>query len=107
MGKMRDPWHREIKKMLAEFKITPAPLIIDLDQRRDHRTFIPLVARILGTDELPQLVLDGKPVGSYHEILELREKGEFASVLEDQGLLVTDAKKKKKGIKERERLEVS
>lgn len=107
MGKMRDPWHREVKRMLAEYKITPAPLIIDVDQRRDHRTFIPLVARILGTEELPQLVLDGKPIGSYHQVLEMKENDTFASLLEEQGMLVSEAKKKKKGVKERERLEVS
>ena len=107
LGKMRDPWHREMKQILSEFKITPAPLVIDIDQRRDHRVFIPLLARVLGNYELPQLLLHGKPLGSYHELVELKEKGKFASILEDGNVLVQNVKKKKKGVKERERIEVS
>lgn len=26
-------WHREIKKLLSSYKIRPAPLVIDVDQR--------------------------------------------------------------------------
>jgi hypothetical protein len=106
MGKMRDPWHREIKKMLADYKITPSPLIIDVDQRRDHLLFIPLISRLLGTTELPQLLLQGKSVGSYHEVLEMRDKGTFRETLESSGAVtVRDAKKKKKGVKEEQRVE--
>ena len=42
-------------------------------QRRDHRVFIPLLERLLGTAELPQLVIKGNVLGSYHEILDMRE----------------------------------
>lgn len=107
VGKMRDPWYREIKKMLAEYKITPAPLTIDVDQRRDHRTFIPLLARLLGTEELPQLLLKGESLGSYHDVASLQGTGELAKTLEAGGLVVREQKKKKKGVKERERIEVS
>ncbi|ORY27169.1 hypothetical protein BCR39DRAFT_538708 [Naematelia encephala] len=106
LGKMRDPWQREVKKMLAEYKITPAPLVIDVDQRRDHGVFIPLLQRLLGTRELPQLLLQGHSLGSYHEVLEMREKGTLRQVLESSGAVsVRDAKKKKKGVRERERIE--
>lgn len=105
-GKMRDPYYREIKKVLAEYKITPAPLVIDVDQRRDHRTFIPLLARLLDSEQLPQLVLKGHSLGSYHEVLSLQDKGELTTALEQGGLVVREQKKKKKGVKERERIEV-
>ncbi len=110
MGKMRDPWLREIRKMLAEFKITPAPLVIDVDQRRDESTFIPLINRRMGSAELPQLLLQGKSLGSYHDVLALGDAGTFRSTVEASGAVsVRDAKKKKKkkkkGIKERERIE--
>lgn len=105
-GKMRDPWHREIKRILAEQKIHPAPLVIDVDQRRDHLIFMPLVSRLLGTQSLPQLVLEGKTLGSYHEILAMKEQGTLRKTLESTGAVaVTEIKKKKKGVKERERLE--
>ena len=105
-GKMRDPWYREIKAMLGDYKIIPAPLIVDVDQRRDHATFIPLLARLLGTAELPQLLLQGKSLGSYHQILALRDDGTFSHTLELSGAVsVRDALKKKKGSKEKERIE--
>jgi hypothetical protein len=105
-GKMRDPWHREIQKVLAEFKITPSPLIVDIDQRRDHLLFIPLLARIFGSDELPQLTLAGESLGSYHDVLELRDSGKLRTALEASGhVSIRDIKKKKKGAKERERLD--
>ena len=107
MGKMRDPWLREVKKMLAEYVITPTPLIIDVDQRPDHLTFIPLMARLLGSSELPQLLLQGVALGSYHEVLDMRDAGKFRSTLEASGAVsvrLRDAKKKK-GVKERERIE--
>lgn len=106
-GKMRDPWYREVQKTLAAYKITPAPLVVDVDQRRDQSVFIPLLARLLDTEELPQLLLKGTSLGSYHDILALQDKGELAATLEAGGLVVRDQKKKKKGVKERERIEVS
>lgn len=105
-GKMRDPWHREVKKVLAEYKITPAPLVVDVDQRRDHLLFIPLLARLLKTDELPQMLLLGQSLGSYHDILSLKKSGKLRETLENSGhVAIRDVKKKKKGVKERERLE--
>lgn len=104
-GKMRDPWHREVKKMLAEYKIVPAPLVIELDQRPDSGVFAPLLARLLGTNELPQLTLFGKSLGSYHDVLNLREKGKLKSTLEAGGLSVKAAKKNKKRVRETEREE--
>jgi hypothetical protein len=103
---MRDPWHREIQKVLAEFKITPSPLIVDIDQRRDHLLFIPLLARIFGDSELPQLTLAGESLGTYHDVLELKDSGKLRATLEASGLVsIRDIKKKKKGSKERERLD--
>jgi hypothetical protein len=105
-GKMRDPWHREIQKVLAEYKITPSPLIVDIDQRRDHLLFTPLLARLFDSPELPQLALAGESLGSYHEILDLKDSGKLRSTLEASGLVsIREIKKKKKGSKERERLD--
>ncbi|WVQ98786.1 hypothetical protein IAU59_005917 [Kwoniella sp. CBS 9459] len=106
VGKMRDPWHREIKRMLADYRIIPAPLIIDIDQRRDHSTMIPLLARLLGTSELPQLLLQGKSLGSYHDLLDLRDQGMLTEAFEESGAVsMRQLKKKKKGLKEKERIE--
>ncbi|WVW83025.1 hypothetical protein I302_105041 [Kwoniella bestiolae CBS 10118] len=109
IGKMRDPYHREIKRILSEYRISPAPLIIDVDQRRDHQIFIPLLSRLLSTSEedLPQLVLKGNSLGSYHDILSLRDRGELKEIFENSGSIQIreNQKKKRKGLKEKERIE--
>ncbi|WWD10087.1 hypothetical protein V865_008220 [Kwoniella europaea PYCC6329] len=111
IGKMRDPYHREIKRILSEYKISPSPLMIDVDQRRDHQVIIPLFTRLLGIEsekDLPQLVLQGKTLGSYHAILDLRDKGELKEVIEKSGSIQireVGGKKKRKGLKEKERIE--
>ena len=105
-GRMRDPWHREVQKMLAEYRITPAPLIIDVDQRRDQSVIVPLLARIFGTDELPQLVIKGQVIGSYHEMLDAHDGGKLVKTLEEiGGVSVQSIRKRVKGVKERERVE--
>lgn len=106
-GKMRDPWHREIQKILAEYKITPSPLIVDVDQRRDHLLMTPLLARLFGGNtDLPQMTLAGESLGSYHDILEMKDSGKLRSTLEASGLVsIREIKKVKKGAKERERLD--
>jgi hypothetical protein len=103
---MRDPFHREIQKVLAEYKITPSPLIVDVDQRRDHLLFIPLLARLFGNSDLPQLTLAGDLVGSYHDVLEMKDAGTLRTKLEASGLVrIREIKKVKKGARERERLD--
>ena len=92
--------------MLAEYRITPSPLIVDIDQRRDWHTFEAVLDRLLEVDELPQLVVRGNVIGSYHHLLDLRDKGKLASTLEEQGgITLIDAVRRKKGLKEKERLE--
>ena len=105
-GRMRDPWHREIRAILSEYKITPAPLLVDVDQRRDHHVFHGILSRLFGTQELPLLILNGVSVGTYHDVLALREAGTLKSRLEANGSVsLRNAKKKKKGVRERERKE--
>ncbi|OXG31552.1 glutathione transferase [Cryptococcus neoformans Ze90-1] len=104
-GRMRDPHYREIKRLLSEVKITPAPLIVEVDQRKDRNVFIPTVARLLG-DELPVITLQGKRLGGYKEIMAMHEAGTLNDRLQKGGaVLVREIKKKMKGIKEQERIE--
>lgn len=104
-GRMRDPHHRAIKRLLSEVKITPAPLVIEVDQRKDRKVFIPTVARLLG-DELPVITLQGKRLGGYKEIMAMHEAGTLNDRLQKDGaVLVREIKKKMKGIKEQERIE--
>ncbi|ORX39927.1 hypothetical protein BD324DRAFT_615560 [Kockovaella imperatae] len=103
-GKMRDPWHREIRKILHSYRIYPEPLIVDVDQRRDHHVFVPLLQRLLDTPDLPQVLIRGQVIGSYHEILAMKDSETLVPTLEGYGLSVRDLKKRK-GVRERERVE--
>ncbi|TYJ55378.1 hypothetical protein B9479_003881 [Cryptococcus floricola] len=105
-GKMRDPRYRKLKNLLSQVKISPPPLVIEVDQRRDQTVFIPTIARLLGTDDLPQITLQGKPFGSYEELVEMHTAGTLFSQIEATGAVeVKQLKKKSKGQRERERLE--
>ncbi|WVQ71734.1 hypothetical protein IAR50_001275 [Cryptococcus sp. DSM 104548] len=104
-GKMRDPKHRALKHVLAGVKMSPPPLVVEVDQRRDQGVFIPTLARLLGNDELPQITLQGKPLGSYEQVMEMHEQGKLFEALEGGGVEVRELKKKSRGQKERERLE--
>ena len=105
-GRLRDPRHFEIKKILAHLRITPTPLVVDVDQRRDHEVFIPVLARLLGTPELPQVLLQGEKLMSHTDILAADDDDTLIGTLQDAGLTVS-RKRKIKGAKEWERLEVS
>jgi hypothetical protein len=98
MGRMRDPWNIEVVRMLDEYKISPKPLIIDVDQRRDHILFIPVVARLLETDELPQLLLQGQRLGSAQELVGMDEAELKAKLTSTHALTMRRlSKKEKKG----------
>ncbi|WVO13936.1 hypothetical protein L204_101561 [Cryptococcus depauperatus] len=104
-GRMRDPRYREIKSILSKVKITPPLLTIEVDQRRDHKVFIPTIARLLGTFELPQLTLEGKVIGNYKEIMSLHTSGALNDKLQENGSVLVKELKKKKSFWERERME--
>ncbi|ODO10777.1 hypothetical protein I350_01375 [Cryptococcus amylolentus CBS 6273] len=105
-GKMRDPRYRKLKSLLSQVKISPPPLVIEVDQRRDQTVFIPTIARLLGTDDLPQITLQGKSLGSYEELVEMHTAGTLFSQIEATGAVeVKQLKKKSRGERERERLE--
>ncbi|ODN83202.1 hypothetical protein L202_01389 [Cryptococcus amylolentus CBS 6039] len=105
-GKMRDPRYRKLKSLLSQVKISPPPLVIEVDQRRDQTVFIPTIARLLGTDDLPQITLQGKSLGSYEELVEMHTAGTLFSQIEATGAVeVKQLKKKSRGEREKERLE--
>lgn len=95
-GRMRDPHHREMMKMLSQYKIDPPPLIVEVDQRADAETLIPLLARLLGSPQLPQLVLGGTAAGSYKEAQKALDDKTFKQWIARSGADITEKKIKKK-----------
>lgn len=95
-GKMRDPQHREIMKMLSQYKIDPPPLVVEVDQRADADYLIPTLARLLGTKQLPQVVLNGHAAGGYKAIQAAFDGKDFKELIATSGAEVTEKKTKKK-----------
>ncbi|KAF8973018.1 hypothetical protein BDZ97DRAFT_1900855 [Flammula alnicola] len=86
---------REIKSMLAELYLRPAPTIIDVDVRDDAEILMPMLRRLTSFPELPVLLIGGKPVGSLEEVNALHKSGELQKMITEAGSLIDGAKKKK------------
>ncbi|KAL1406883.1 hypothetical protein Q8F55_006292 [Vanrija albida] len=108
-GRLRDPFHRELRRILNSYKIVPAPLFVDVDQRRDAANFVPTLERLLGSSDFPQLVVKGKTLASFQKLVGLHDDDELAAALEKaggSGVSVRRGKTNKKGRKELERQEL-
>ena len=66
---------------------------------------IPLLARLFDSPTLPQLVISLDPLGSYNEIMQLRDSGDFAAAIAASGASIAETTYRKKGSKERQRVE--
>lgn len=99
-GKLRDPVHRELVSLLEEYRIQPPPLIVDVDERRDSTVFIPTIHRLLQTDSLPHLLMQGKLVAPAADLLNMDAKT-FKAALENDAVTVRPLTKKEKGRKEK------
>lgn len=107
VGRMRDPKHRDIIRTMSMYTSNPPPLIIEVDQRQDAETLVPLLGRLLGKDELPQVVVMGAAAGGHAAIQKLQDDGELKAYFAKLGVDMKDKKMKKKPkyIKDAERRE--
>ncbi|KAI0630429.1 hypothetical protein C8Q77DRAFT_1063733 [Trametes polyzona] len=94
-SKVHSPVSREIKQILADLYLRPAPTIVDVDQRPDENVLVPLLYRLTSTQELPILLIGGRTVGSPKEIRYLAAKGELQRAITEAGGVVDGARKKK------------
>lgn len=107
IGKMRDPYHREVLKVMSHYVTNPPPLIIEVDQRRDAATLVPILSRLLDVDTFPQIVVNGRSIGGYKEIVKYQEDKTIKEYFGSKGIEMKDKKKKKiKYIKDSERREM-
>ncbi|RSH80418.1 uncharacterized protein EHS24_008996 [Apiotrichum porosum] len=105
LGRLRDPWQGEMMKLLEHYKISPEPLIIDVDLRKDHEQFIPTLERLLDSSDLPQLLLLGKPLGNVRDILAWEDAEFKSTVMASDAVSVRSLTKKDKHRREKERQE--
>lgn len=86
---------RELKSILANMYLEPAPTIIDIDVRDDADVLKPILARLTSSRVLPILLVNGNPVGSIEDIRELVKSGELQKMIEAAGAVINGAKAKK------------
>ncbi|CCL98694.1 uncharacterized protein FIBRA_00697 [Fibroporia radiculosa] len=96
-AKFYSPVSREIKQILSDMYLRPAPTIIDVDLRTDESVLTPLLFRLTSSSQLPILLIGGKPVtASIEEIRDLRRRGELQRMVTSAGAELYGAKKKQK-----------
>lgn len=108
IGKMRDPNHRDVLKAFSGYALSPPPLVIEVDQRRDAQTLTPLLARLLNREALPAIIVNGKDFAGHKEIMALHESGDIKKALSAEGIQIKDKlvkKKKHRLVKDAERKE--
>jgi glutaredoxin len=89
------PASRELKALLSVFHLKPAPTIVDVDMRDDAAVLAPILARTSGVDELPLLIIGGKPVGGLEEAKLLHRNGELEKLMRAAGAEINGARGKK------------
>lgn len=106
-GEMREPGHREIIRILSQYIISPPALIVEIDQRMDAVTLVPLLERLIHTDGLPQVVVKGRTNIGAKAIAALQEAGQIEKHFADLGINVKakQMRKKPRYIKDAERRE--
>ncbi|KAF7315903.1 Glutaredoxin domain-containing protein [Mycena indigotica] len=90
------PLSRELKAMLHDLNLRPPPFVIDVDMRDDAEVLTPLLARLAGTNELPLLLVGGKPMGSMDDIRIAYEEGKLQRQISAAGGVIGGGGKRKK-----------
>jgi len=96
-SKTVSPVSRELKSILDEMHLMPSPTIFGVDQRADADVLIPLLLRLTDSDELPILLIGGRPVGSMETIRELNSSEQLKALVSQAGAVLDGAKKRRKG----------
>jgi len=95
-SKFYSPVSRELKQILGDLYLRPAPTIIEVDQRVDEGVLAPLLFRLTGKSELPILLVGGRPLGTLEEIRYLKKKGELQRMVTAAGAELYGARRKQK-----------
>jgi len=96
---------REVRHLLSSMELSPAPLVVEVDQREDAHVLLPLLKRLTHVPALPILMIGGKPVGTetsdtrslMAEIRKLHENGELAREILEAGATPDSGKRRGKG----------
>lgn len=94
-SKHYSPASRELKSILSNLYLLPAPTIIDVDLREDADILTPMLKRLTSSPDLPVLLVGGKPIYSVEKVRELEKSGELQKIITAAGSLVNGSKRKK------------
>jgi len=86
---------REIKAILADMHLKPAPTIIDVDMRDDADVLTQIIVRLTSSPNLPVLLIGGKHVGSIDHIRALNQGGKLRELIASSGAVINGAKRRK------------
>lgn len=94
-SKVHSPVSREVKQVLANLYLRPAPTIVEVDTRPDEHVLTQLLYRLTSTSELPILLVGGRTIAEPKEIKWLASTGDLQNAITEAGAIVDGARKKK------------
>ncbi|CAE6483650.1 unnamed protein product [Rhizoctonia solani] len=94
LSKVHSPQGRDLKKIFASYKLKPAPVIFDVDQREDAAVLEPVLYRLIGETSLPIVLLGGRSIGSPSDITKLHDSGDLEQAMKSAGVSIVPPKKK-------------
>jgi glutaredoxin-related protein len=94
-SKLYSPVSREVKAILADMRLRPAPTIIDVDVRDDAEVLQPILSRLTSQTDFPILIIGGRPVGNVERVREMVKSGELKKLVTEAGAVVNGARRKK------------
>ncbi|WWC69142.1 glutaredoxin [Kwoniella pini CBS 10737] len=86
-SKTHCPYSKKAKSIFGEYHISPAPFIIELDQRSDMDKIQTLLQRITGRRTVPNVLLDFASIGGSDDVTLLHSEGGLQRRLEDMEVL--------------------
>ncbi|EIN11902.1 hypothetical protein PUNSTDRAFT_62402 [Punctularia strigosozonata HHB-11173 SS5] len=96
-GKLHSSVSREIKAMLSDMYLKPAPTIFDVDMRADAPVLEPLLLRLTGASSLPVLIVGGHPITDLDVVRKLNADGTLKKMVSTAGAKIDGARRKKGG----------
>ncbi|WRT67450.1 glutaredoxin [Kwoniella shivajii] len=86
-SKTHCPYSRKAKSIFGEYHISPAPFIIELDQRSDMEKIQTLLQRLTGRRTVPNVLLDFVSIGGSDDVTLIHSEGGLQRRLEDMEVL--------------------
>ncbi|WWD09771.1 glutaredoxin [Kwoniella europaea PYCC6329] len=93
-SKTHCPYSKKAKSIFGEYHISPAPFIIELDQRSDMDQIQTLLQRITGRRTVPNILLDFASIGGSDDVTLLHSEGGLQRTLEDMEVLPFSRRRK-------------